>query len=91
MNKLSMCKLFIAAPNTYRGAIITDHCIRILELITLSEYEMVDSRWLSELSGKSIQNSSAVLVSLWKKGYLSRVERIDTSGGIIYKYQRTFG
>lgn len=90
MNKLAMCKMFLNAPNTYREAVISDHSVHVLDLIGDCEMPTVDSKWLSEVTGKSIQNASALLAKLWKKGYLNRSESIDSTGGIVYRYSRSF-
>jgi len=77
-------RLIVTNPSLVRDAMLTED--QAVKMIMEYEYPTIGTKELAELRGISIQNASAQLSKLWRKGYLNRAERICESGGIIYRY-----
>jgi len=86
-NKLR--KTFLNNPQKVRGILLTDYQMSILDLISNNEGDS-DSKWLMSVLSISITNATTQLRKLWEKGYLTRVETKDPTGGILYKYSTVY-
>lgn len=71
-------------PSYIRNLVITANQSKILK--SIKKQDSVDSNWLSG-TGISLQSASAQLTKLFKKGYLSRKEVRDPTGGFKYVYK----
>ena len=82
-----LMRLFINCPDYVRRVVITDNQIRIIKAIRNSGENSITTKMLSVMWGISLQSASAQLTKLWQRGYLTRCEIIDQTGGIIYRYK----
>lgn len=79
-------KSFIEMPEQFRKIVISDSQISIVRAVQSCGYPSMTSRDLSRYKGISVQSATQRLKRLWELGYLTREERIDGTGGIIYRY-----
>ena len=68
-----------------KALILTPSLIKTVRMIQDTP-KGITAREPSEMLGISVQGPSLRLNSLWKKGYLTREQENDTSGGIYYRY-----
>lgn len=90
MNDKALMRLFIECPETVRNLILTDSQIAFVEHIRDCGYPNVSAAELAERSGKSVQNISTQLSKLWRRGWLTRKQYTDETGGIYYRYSVAF-
>ena len=79
-------KAYLDMPEQFRKIVISDSQISIVRAVQRCGYPTMTSRELSNYKGISVQSATQRLKRLWELGYLSREERIDDTGGIIYRY-----
>lgn len=87
MNETQLRAAFLLNPDRYRSVVLTDNQISIIELIGGSDYPTMSAREYADEQGISVQSSSQQLSRLWLRGYLGREERLDPTGGVIYRYK----
>ncbi|MCP5019840.1 MAG: winged helix-turn-helix domain-containing protein [Ketobacter sp.] len=79
-------RAYIAMPDLFRKIVITDNQIAIVRRVQTHDYPTITSRELAQLEGISVQSATIRLRRLWEIGYLTREERIASTGGIIFHY-----
>ena len=72
-------------PEIIKGLIVTQNQIKIIKFIS-DTLDGVFSPIISREFNISIQSSSTILATLYKKGYLDRKEEVHPSGGSQYLY-----
>lgn len=83
-------RLMMSDPEFMRSISLSDGEIKVIKLV--GEFNHLVSQGMAsiELSAaldKSLANASAKLKKLFTKGYLSRVQSDDPTGGVIYSYR----
>jgi len=80
-------KLFIQNPNEYRSVLLNGGEMDVYQRIVERGMTDVTSRDVKQLEKRwGLEYSSFVLKRLFVKGYLTRSQRQDATGGIYYIY-----
>lgn len=79
-------KLILMNNQFFKQFTLTDNQLSIIKYIKELGDIGLSAREYSDYSGKSIQSISQQLTRLWQKGYLSRCDRVDSTGGIYRRY-----
>lgn len=81
-------KLMIEYPEIVRRAVLTDKQIKVFNFVQIED--VVRTPDVTAEFGWSSQQASAMLVSLFRAGYLDRHEEIDPTGGYRFRYNAKF-
>lgn len=79
-------RLCLSHQQSVRNLMVTEHQTCVLNEVWRKSIAGMNSSELAEIMGISIFSSSVVLTKLFRKGYLTRSEYVQPSGGIQYKY-----
>jgi len=75
----------LSIPDLVRRKQLSDSQINLVRYVQIQILGLTAST-LSDDYGISTQSASARLKALWLKGYLSRIDVGDGTGGVVYEY-----
>jgi len=87
MKNRKLMRLFLDNPIKIRNIVLTDNQIGIIRIIQKDYKQGISARELCTIKDISIQNASAMLIKLYRIGYLTRAEKVADSGGIEFSYE----
>jgi len=82
-----LMKLVLDCPNYIKEVMLSEHQREIVNMVRNHGYPTMTARELADYTFIVIQAASTQLNNLWRRGYLSREERVAESGGIEYRYK----
>lgn len=77
---------FLESPDSIRNLVITNNQVAIVKHVRDCGLPNICARELAELKNISVQNASIQLSKLWLRGWLTRHQLTDETGGIYYRY-----
>lgn len=86
MNPKQLMKLFLECPDTIRNVVISDNQAATVRYIRDCGYPNVSAREIADEKDITIQSASVLLATLWRRGWLKRMQYADSTGGIYYRY-----
>lgn len=88
MGDKKLMRLMVDCPGVIRRIYLSESQLELFRLVRSADESLgVTTNWISDYMDISIQSANGRLVELMNKGYLTRVNQGDPTGGKEYVYR----